>query len=122
MGHLKDYEGQNFEHQELSFLTQALNERLIFEMLFEFQVHLKFDINPYDPMILRKLVLGGAEQNQQGLAESRRPILAWLEESSSCSDLPKLEGDRYRTGAVTHGLEPMCRPSLKQLVTATTPR
>lgn len=58
------------------------------------QVHLKFDINPYDPIILRKLVLCGGEQNQQGLAESRRPILAWLEESSSCSDLPKLEGDR----------------------------
>ncbi|XP_029691286.1 baculoviral IAP repeat-containing protein 6 isoform X2 [Takifugu rubripes] len=57
------------------------------------KVHLKFDINPYDPIILRKLVLCGGEQNQQGLAESRRPILAWLEESSSCSDLPKLEGD-----------------------------
>lgn len=58
------------------------------------QVHLKFDINPYDPIILRKLVLSGAEQSQQALAESRRPILAWIEESSSCSDLPKLEGDR----------------------------
>uniref|UniRef100_H3CIY4 Dual E2 ubiquitin-conjugating enzyme/E3 ubiquitin-protein ligase BIRC6 n=1 Tax=Tetraodon nigroviridis TaxID=99883 RepID=H3CIY4_TETNG len=57
------------------------------------KVHLKFDINPYDPIILRKLVLSGGEQNQQGPAESRRPILAWIEESSSCSDLPKLEGD-----------------------------
>lgn len=66
-------------------------ERLI---IFADQVHLKFDINPYDPIILRKLVLSGGEQNQQALAESRRPILAWIEESSSCSDLPKLEGDR----------------------------
>lgn len=63
------------------------------DYFFANQVHLKFDINPYDPVILRKLVLQ-AEQNQQGLAESRRPILAWIEETSSCSDLPKLEGDR----------------------------
>lgn len=58
------------------------------------QVHLRFDINPYDPAILRQLILSGGEQNQQALTESRRPTLAWLEESSSCSDLPKLEGDR----------------------------
>ena len=58
------------------------------------QVHLKFDINPYDPAILRQLILCGGEQSQQTLTESRRPTLAWLEESSSCSDLPKLEGDR----------------------------
>lgn len=57
------------------------------------QVHLKFDINPYDPAILRQLVACGGEQNQPALTESRRPTLAWLEESS-CSDLPKLEGDR----------------------------
>ncbi|XP_029377805.1 baculoviral IAP repeat-containing protein 6 isoform X4 [Echeneis naucrates] len=57
------------------------------------KVHLKFDINPYDPAILRQLILCGGEQNQQTLTESRRPTLAWLEESSSCSDLPKLEGD-----------------------------
>lgn len=55
------------------------------------QVHLKFDINPYDPAILRQLILcGGVEQQ----SESRRPTLAWLEESSTYSDLPKLEGDR----------------------------
>uniref|UniRef100_A0A8P4K7V8 Dual E2 ubiquitin-conjugating enzyme/E3 ubiquitin-protein ligase BIRC6 n=1 Tax=Dicentrarchus labrax TaxID=13489 RepID=A0A8P4K7V8_DICLA len=57
------------------------------------KVHLKFDINPYDPAILRQLILCGGEQSQQTLTESRRPTLAWLEESSSCSDLPKLEGD-----------------------------
>ncbi|XP_028844057.1 baculoviral IAP repeat-containing protein 6 isoform X2 [Denticeps clupeoides] len=55
------------------------------------KVHLKFEINPYDPVILRQLILSGSEQ---GLGtESRRPTLAWLEDSSSCSDLPKLEGD-----------------------------
>ncbi|KAM4615408.1 dual E2 ubiquitin-conjugating enzyme/E3 ubiquitin-protein ligase BIRC6 [Polymixia lowei] len=57
------------------------------------KVHLKFEINPYDPAILRQLILCGSEQSQQTLTESRRPTLAWLEESSSCSDLPKLEGD-----------------------------
>ncbi|XP_039978751.1 baculoviral IAP repeat-containing protein 6-like, partial [Xiphias gladius] len=57
------------------------------------KVHLKFDINPYDPAILRQLILCGGEQSQQILTESRRPTLAWLESSSSCSDLPKLEGD-----------------------------
>ncbi|XP_029926712.1 baculoviral IAP repeat-containing protein 6 isoform X5 [Myripristis murdjan] len=57
------------------------------------KVHLKFEINPYDPAILKQLILCGGEQNQQALTESRRPTLAWLEESSSCSDLPKLEGD-----------------------------
>lgn len=56
------------------------------------QVHLKFEINPYDPAILRQLILSGSEL---GLGtESRRPTLAWLEDSSSCSDIPKLEGDR----------------------------
>ncbi|KAM8852773.1 dual E2 ubiquitin-conjugating enzyme/E3 ubiquitin-protein ligase BIRC6 isoform 1-T1 [Synchiropus picturatus] len=57
------------------------------------KVHLKFDINPFDPAILRQLILCGGEPSQQTLTESRRPTLAWLEESSSCSDLPKLEGD-----------------------------
>uniref|UniRef100_A0A3Q3KMW9 Dual E2 ubiquitin-conjugating enzyme/E3 ubiquitin-protein ligase BIRC6 n=1 Tax=Monopterus albus TaxID=43700 RepID=A0A3Q3KMW9_MONAL len=57
------------------------------------KVHLKFDLNPYDPVILRQLILCGSEQGQQTPSESRRPGLAWLEESSSCSDLPKLEGD-----------------------------
>uniref|UniRef100_A0A3Q4I275 Dual E2 ubiquitin-conjugating enzyme/E3 ubiquitin-protein ligase BIRC6 n=1 Tax=Neolamprologus brichardi TaxID=32507 RepID=A0A3Q4I275_NEOBR len=57
------------------------------------KVHLKFDINPYDPAILRQLILSSGEQGQHALTESRRPTLAWLEESSSCSDLPKLEGD-----------------------------
>ncbi|XP_054605954.2 dual E2 ubiquitin-conjugating enzyme/E3 ubiquitin-protein ligase BIRC6 isoform X4 [Nothobranchius furzeri] len=54
------------------------------------KVHLKFDINPYDPAILRQLILCSGEQV---LTESRRPTVTWLEESSSCSDLPKLEGD-----------------------------
>ncbi|XP_061601104.1 baculoviral IAP repeat-containing protein 6 isoform X2 [Cololabis saira] len=57
------------------------------------KVHLKFDVNPYDPAILRQLILCSGEQNQQALTESQRPNLTWLEESSSCSDLPKLEGD-----------------------------
>ncbi|KAK7901724.1 hypothetical protein WMY93_018493 [Mugilogobius chulae] len=55
------------------------------------KVHLKFDLNPYDPVILRQLLVCSGEQSQS-LSESRRPTLAWLEESS-CSDLPKLEGD-----------------------------
>ncbi|KAG5831644.1 hypothetical protein ANANG_G00305910 [Anguilla anguilla] len=55
------------------------------------KVHLKFEINPYDPAILRQLILSGSEQGPG--AESRRPTLAWLEDSSSCSDIPKLEGD-----------------------------
>ncbi|KAM3606446.1 uncharacterized protein V6R79_016382 [Siganus canaliculatus] len=57
------------------------------------KVHLKFDINPYDPAILRQLIHCGGEQSQQTVTESRRPTLAWLEESLPCSDLPKLEGD-----------------------------
>lgn len=57
------------------------------------KVHLKFDLNPYDPVILRQLLMCSGEHNQTVLSESRRPTLAWLEESSSCSDLPKLEGD-----------------------------
>ncbi|KAL6101444.1 birc6 [Pungitius sinensis] len=57
------------------------------------RVHLKFDVNPYDPAILRQLILCGGEQSHQALTDSRRPTLAWLEESSSCADLPKLEGD-----------------------------
>ncbi|KAI1894397.1 hypothetical protein AGOR_G00115390 [Albula goreensis] len=55
------------------------------------KVHLKFEINPYDPLILRQLILSGSEQGPG--TESRRPTLAWLEDSSSCSDIPKLEGD-----------------------------
>ncbi|XP_066552631.1 baculoviral IAP repeat-containing protein 6 isoform X3 [Amia ocellicauda] len=55
------------------------------------KVHLKFEINPYDPAILRQLILSGGEQGSG--TESRRPTLAWLEDSSSCSDIPKLEGD-----------------------------
>ncbi|KAM9726353.1 LOW QUALITY PROTEIN: dual E2 ubiquitin-conjugating enzyme/E3 ubiquitin-protein ligase BIRC6 [Menidia menidia] len=57
------------------------------------KVHLKFDVNPYDPAILRQLLLCSGEQGQQALADARRPALTWLEESVSCSDLPKLEGD-----------------------------
>lgn len=34
---------------------------------------------------------------QSSGVDSRRPTLAWLEDSSSCSDIPKLEGDRYAT-------------------------
>uniref|UniRef100_A0A4W5N9T3 Baculoviral IAP repeat containing 6 n=1 Tax=Hucho hucho TaxID=62062 RepID=A0A4W5N9T3_9TELE len=56
------------------------------------KVHLKFEINPYDPAILRQLILSGSEL-ALGTQESRRPTLAWLEDSSSCSDIPKLEGD-----------------------------
>uniref|UniRef100_A0A3P9A243 Dual E2 ubiquitin-conjugating enzyme/E3 ubiquitin-protein ligase BIRC6 n=2 Tax=Esox lucius TaxID=8010 RepID=A0A3P9A243_ESOLU len=56
------------------------------------RVHLKFEINPYDPAILRQLILSGSEP-ALGSQESRRPTLAWLEDSSSCSDIPKLEGD-----------------------------
>ncbi|KAJ8014186.1 hypothetical protein DPEC_G00037640 [Dallia pectoralis] len=56
------------------------------------RVHLKFEINPYDPAILRQLILSGSEQ-PLGSQDCRRPNLAWLEDSSSCSDIPKLEGD-----------------------------
>uniref|UniRef100_A0A3P9HCQ6 Baculoviral IAP repeat containing 6 n=1 Tax=Oryzias latipes TaxID=8090 RepID=A0A3P9HCQ6_ORYLA len=56
------------------------------------KVYLKFDVNPYDPVILRQLILCSIEQGLT-LTESQRPTLNWLEESSSCSDLPKLEGD-----------------------------
>ncbi|XP_041105893.1 baculoviral IAP repeat-containing protein 6-like isoform X2 [Polyodon spathula] len=55
------------------------------------KVHLKFEINPYDPAIVQQLILSGGEQVSR--TESRRPTLAWLEDSSSCSDIPKLEGD-----------------------------
>lgn len=74
-------------------LNVSFDPRLIIIFLWAQQVHLKFDINPYDPAILRQLIRCGGEQSQQTLTESRRPTLAWLE-SSSCSDLPKLEGDR----------------------------
>lgn len=67
---------------------------LIHDVLCSPQVHLKFEINPYDPAILRQLILSGSEL-ALGTQESRRPTLAWLEDSSSCSDIPKLEGDRY---------------------------
>lgn len=58
------------------------------------QVHLKFEVNPYDPAILRQLILSGSEQQSLTGTESRRPTLSWLEEATCCSDLPKLEGDR----------------------------
>ncbi|XP_041107829.1 baculoviral IAP repeat-containing protein 6-like isoform X5 [Polyodon spathula] len=54
------------------------------------KVHLKFEINPYDPAIVRQLILSGGEQSS---GTESRPTLAWLEDSSSCSDIPKLEGD-----------------------------
>ncbi|XP_053567827.1 baculoviral IAP repeat-containing protein 6 isoform X7 [Bombina bombina] len=54
------------------------------------KVHLKFEINAYDPAIVQLLVLSGDASS--GI-EARRPTLAWLEDSSSCSDIPKLEGD-----------------------------
>ncbi|XP_035388618.1 baculoviral IAP repeat-containing protein 6 isoform X6 [Electrophorus electricus] len=57
------------------------------------KVHLKFEVNPYDPVILRQLILSGSEQPSVSGSESRRPTLAWLEDTSSCSDIPKLEGD-----------------------------
>ncbi|KAL8185736.1 UNVERIFIED_CONTAM: Baculoviral IAP repeat-containing protein 6 [Gekko kuhli] len=54
------------------------------------KVHLKFEINAYDPVIVQQLVLSG---EQSSGVNSRRPTLAWIEDSSSCSDIPKLEGD-----------------------------
>ncbi|XP_076848185.1 LOW QUALITY PROTEIN: dual E2 ubiquitin-conjugating enzyme/E3 ubiquitin-protein ligase BIRC6 [Brachyhypopomus gauderio] len=57
------------------------------------KVHLKFEVNPYDPVILRQLILSGSEQQSVSGSESRRPTLVWLEDTSSCSDIPKLEGD-----------------------------
>ncbi|KAI5102813.1 baculoviral IAP repeat-containing protein 6 isoform X13 [Silurus meridionalis] len=57
------------------------------------KVHLKFEVNPYDPTILRQLILSGSEQQSVSGSDSRRPTLAWLEDTSSCSDIPKLEGD-----------------------------
>ncbi|XP_053159738.1 baculoviral IAP repeat-containing protein 6 isoform X4 [Hemicordylus capensis] len=54
------------------------------------KVHLKFEINAYDPVIVQQLVLSG---EQSSGVDSRRPTLAWIEDSSSCSDIPKLEGD-----------------------------
>uniref|UniRef100_A0A4X1TBG9 Dual E2 ubiquitin-conjugating enzyme/E3 ubiquitin-protein ligase BIRC6 n=1 Tax=Sus scrofa TaxID=9823 RepID=A0A4X1TBG9_PIG len=54
------------------------------------KVHLKFEINAYDPVIVQQLILSGEPSSA---VESRRPTLAWLEDSSSCSDIPKLEGD-----------------------------
>ncbi|XP_059697311.1 baculoviral IAP repeat-containing protein 6 isoform X6 [Haemorhous mexicanus] len=54
------------------------------------KVHLKFEINAYDPAIVQQLMLPG---EQSSGVDSRRPTLAWLEDSSSCSDIPKLEGD-----------------------------
>lgn len=56
------------------------------------QVHLKFEINAYDPAIVQQLTLSGEPSSG---VDSTRPTLAWLEDSSSCSDIPKLEGDRY---------------------------
>lgn len=53
---------------------------------------MKFEINAYDPAIVQQLILSGEPSSA---VESRRPTLAWLEDSSSCSDIPKLEGDRY---------------------------
>lgn len=55
-------------------------------------MYLKFEINAYDPAIVQQLILSGEPSSA---VESRRPTLAWLEDSSSCSDIPKLEGDRY---------------------------
>ncbi|KAG8444151.1 hypothetical protein GDO86_009363 [Hymenochirus boettgeri] len=54
------------------------------------KVHLKFEVNAYDPAIIQLLVLTG---DPNSAVEARRPTLAWLEDSSSCSDIPKLEGD-----------------------------
>ncbi|XP_029449757.1 baculoviral IAP repeat-containing protein 6 isoform X2 [Rhinatrema bivittatum] len=54
------------------------------------KVHLKFEINAYDPAIVQQLVLTG---EQPAAVESRRPTLAWLYDSFTCSDIPKLEGD-----------------------------
>ncbi|GCB61656.1 dual E2 ubiquitin-conjugating enzyme/E3 ubiquitin-protein ligase BIRC6 isoform X1 [Scyliorhinus torazame] len=55
------------------------------------KVHLKFDVNPYDAAILRQISIPEVEHGPS--SETRRPTLSWLEDSSSCSDIPKLEGD-----------------------------
>ncbi|CAH2249476.1 baculoviral IAP repeat-containing 6 isoform X1 [Pelobates cultripes] len=54
------------------------------------KVHLKFEVNAYDPAVVQLLVIAG---DSGAAVEARRPTLAWLEDSSSCSDIPKLEGD-----------------------------
>ncbi|XP_018118500.1 baculoviral IAP repeat-containing protein 6 isoform X5 [Xenopus laevis] len=54
------------------------------------KVHLKFEVNAYDPAIVQLLALSG---DHNSAVEARRPTLVWLEDSSSCSDIPKLEGD-----------------------------
>nr|XP_033791570.1 baculoviral IAP repeat-containing protein 6 isoform X2 [Geotrypetes seraphini] len=54
------------------------------------KVHLKFEINAYDPAIIQQLILTG---EQTTAVESRRPTLTWLDDSFICSDIPKLEGD-----------------------------
>lgn len=96
MGCFQTYEGMQYKQ---SFFINCLLIRHIFiqnqiPLLFFVisQVHLKFEINAYDPAIVQQLMLSG-EQNSG--VDSRRPTLAWLEDSSSCSDIPKLEGDRY---------------------------
>lgn len=71
----------------------SLNQRPVVSVFVPVsQVHLKFEINAYDPAIVQQLTLSG---EQSSGVDSRRPTLAWLEDSSSCSDIPKLEGDRY---------------------------
>uniref|UniRef100_A0A8C3C940 Dual E2 ubiquitin-conjugating enzyme/E3 ubiquitin-protein ligase BIRC6 n=1 Tax=Cairina moschata TaxID=8855 RepID=A0A8C3C940_CAIMO len=58
------------------------------------KVHLKFEINAYDPAIVQQLMLSG---EQSSGVDSRRPTLAWLEDSSSCSGIPYLGGVCYAT-------------------------
>uniref|UniRef100_A0AAV2JLI0 Dual E2 ubiquitin-conjugating enzyme/E3 ubiquitin-protein ligase BIRC6 n=1 Tax=Knipowitschia caucasica TaxID=637954 RepID=A0AAV2JLI0_KNICA len=50
------------------------------------KVHLKFELNPYDPVIVRQLLMCSGEQT---MVDTRPPL--WVQDS--CSDLPKLEGD-----------------------------
>ncbi|KAJ7401889.1 hypothetical protein BTVI_91631 [Pitangus sulphuratus] len=71
-------------------MNLGLNMRDIPQTAHLSRVHLKFEINAYDPAIVQQLMLSG---EQSSGVDSRRPTLAWLEDSSSCSDIPKLEGD-----------------------------
>lgn len=68
-------------------------------------MHLKFEINAYDPAIVQQLILSGEPSSA---VESRRPTLAWLEDSSSCSDIPKLEGDRCVNFFLVAFIKVMC--------------
>lgn len=97
MGCFQTYEGM--QYKQSFFIYSLLIRQILIQNQIPFlffvvisQVHLKFEINAYDPAIVQQLMLSG---EQSSGVDSRRPTLAWLEDSSSCSDIPKLEGDRY---------------------------